>query len=73
MYNPSDYNDGLYITSKFKNRGTYQYKGKVVKKIIRNTEESNGTPGPGSYLAPSDFGHLDIKTTYFNPDQSKLS
>ena len=22
------------------------------------------TPGPGSYIAPSDFGHLDVKPTH---------
>ena len=67
-YNPSDYNEGLYITSKFKNRGTYQYKNKVVKKIVRTKAETEGTPGPGSYIAPSDFGHLDLKMMFNNPD-----
>jgi len=61
MYNPSDYSDGLYITSKFKNRGTIQYKHKVGKKIVRIKGKESETPGPGSYIAPSDFGHLDVK------------
>lgn len=59
-YNPSDYNssNGMYITSKFRNRGSIQYRADITKKIQRAKFE---TPGPGSYIAPSDFGHLDIK------------
>jgi hypothetical protein len=62
-YNPSDYHGGLYITSKFKNRGSIQYVPDVArkKKSMRTKTE---TPGPGSYIAPSDFGHLDLNRTY---------
>jgi hypothetical protein len=60
-YNPSDYHadTGQYITSQFRNRGSIQYRRDVQKKIRRQTE----TPGPGSYLAPSDFGHLNMHAT----------
>lgn len=59
-YNPSDYNADTcsYITSKFRNRGSIQYRHDITKKIERTKTE---TPGPGSYIAPSDFGHLDLK------------
>lgn len=66
MYNPSDYSEGMYILSKFKNKGTHQYKNRVTKKIVSIKKE---TPGPGSYLAPSDFGHLDLNRNYLNPDE----
>lgn len=59
-YNPSDYDSstGMYITSKFRNRGSIQYRHDITKKVERATTE---TPGPGSYIAPSDFGHLDLR------------
>lgn len=66
MYNPSDYSDGLYILSKFKNKGTHQYRTKVGKKMLTVKKD---TPGPGSYIAPSDFGHLDLNRAYLNPDE----
>ena len=59
-YQPSDYNSstGMYITSKFRNRGSIQYRNDISKKIERTKTD---TPGPGSYLAPSDFGYLDLR------------
>ena len=57
----------MYILSKFKNKGTYQYRTNVRKKII---SVKKGTPGPGSYIAPSDFGYLDLNKTYLNPDET---
>lgn len=34
----------------------------MVKDIKPSTDvgHQSGTPGPGSYVAPSDFGHLDF-------------
>ena len=59
-YNPSDYNasSGMYVTSQFRNRGSIQYRRDVSRKTDRGQGE---TPGPGSYIAPSDFGHLDLR------------
>lgn len=59
-YQPSDYNysTGMYITSQFKNRGSIQYKRDITRKADKTRHE---TPGPGSYIAPSDFGHFELK------------
>ena len=59
-YNPSDYSSGLYITSKFKNRGSIEYKRSVSR---RKTSVKMVTPGPGSYNAPSEFGNVELQVT----------
>ena len=50
----------MYITSQFRNRGSIQYRKDTTRKMEKLRSE---VPGPGSYIAPSDFGHLDVKPT----------
>ena len=60
-YNPSDYSNGNYVTSKFKNHGSIKYI-KDPPKLSRNlaVRTMNQTPGPGSYMPPSEFGYLEL-------------
>lgn len=67
-YNQSDYQQGIYILSKFKNYGAIKYR-KQTKRLsndflrkINNCKFYawfSETPGPGSYMAQSDFGYID--------------
>lgn len=54
-YHPSDKSDGHYLLSNFKTDGVRIYKPKT-KRSTNNSQ--NNTPGPGSYVAQSDFGQL---------------
>ena len=59
VYNPSDYTNGQYVTSNFKNRGSPHYirpnmGGRRQSTIVKDT------PGPGTYMPPSDFGYLEL-------------
>ena len=72
-YNPSDYSNGNYVTSKFKNHGSIKYI-KEPKRMTRNVAVRAmnrkyfefqltlilETPGPGSYMPPSEFGYLEL-------------
>ena len=57
-YNPSDYNGGQYLLSNFKSYGTR----KMVpdSRTLNNSSLKTGTPGPGTYEAPSEFGNIDM-------------
>ena len=73
-YNPSDYDGVKYHLSKFKTSGTRKYvkdsyRGGSKGLSLVNTKAD--TPGPGTYIAPSDFGHLDFHRT--SPKQSSRS
>jgi hypothetical protein len=58
VYNPSDYSGSMgYILSNNKNLGSVTMKKKIYKRL---TTESKQTPGPGTYISPSDFGHLEM-------------
>jgi hypothetical protein len=58
VYNPSDYQNGHYLLSNFKTHGppSFSKPGLRRNSAINKTE----TPGPGSYMPPSDFGYLEI-------------
>jgi hypothetical protein len=59
VYNPSDYSQGLYLLSTFKNHGTPQMiRPPPIQKM--KTIPKDDTPGPGSYMPPSDFGYLEM-------------
>ena len=61
VYNPSDYTNGHYLTSNFKNRGSPSYT-KPHYHIRRQStiNKVRDTPGPGTYMPPSDFGYLEL-------------
>jgi len=62
-YNPSDVDstNGSYITSNFRNLGNTKFIKPRVKEQFRSKTPANRvvTPGPGTYLLPSDFGYLE--------------
>lgn len=63
-YYPSDVHSstGGYVVSNFKNHGTHKFVQPRLKDAFRSQTPMNrtvATPGPGSYLLPSDFGYLD--------------
>lgn len=62
-YNPSDLDsiNGSYITSNFRNLGNTKFVKPRVKEQFRSQTPAGrlATPGPGTYLLPSDFGYLD--------------
>lgn len=66
-YNPSDVDSSLggYIVSNFRNTGNVKFiKPKIPTDQMRSrTPMPNRTmtPGPGSYILPSDFGYLENK------------
>lgn len=68
-YNPSDVEsaNGSYIVSNFRNTGNVKFiKPKIIPGGMRSrTPMANRqmTPGPGSYLLPSDFGYLENKNS----------
>lgn len=60
-YDINDKKEGnLYVLSKYKNTGTtiYHRSTSVVESTRLNT------PGPGSYMAPSDFGYLEMNRMF---------
>lgn len=59
VYNPTDYNNGLYVLSNFKNRGT-PHMLKPTRPNNSQLVKRNETPGPGTYMPPSDFGYLEL-------------
>jgi hypothetical protein len=66
-YNPSDYSGSFgYILSTNKNMGSVKIKLDSYRKSTRLTT----TPGPGSYVPPSDFGYLEM---YKNPPKTSQS
>ena len=72
-YNPSDYDGVQYLLSNFKTYGTRKYikdsySGSKRLSLVNTKAE---TPGPGTYIAPSDFGHLEFHRT--SPKQSSRS
>ena len=60
-YDPDDYAGGKYLLSSFKNYGTRKMMpdSQTNRNEIRKRKLMSETPGPGSYQAPSDFGHLE--------------
>ncbi len=69
-YNPSDVDSigGNYIVSKFKNLGIKRFVTPTQRLVQRLRIGKHGvsltflgTPGPGSYVLPSDFGILESK------------
>lgn len=57
VYNPSDYSGNMgYILSTNKNSGSIRMRKDSYRK---NYNDKQG-PGPGTYVAPSDFGHLEL-------------
>ena len=60
-YDPEDYSGGKYLLSSFKNYGTRKMMpdSQTNRNEIRKRKLMSETPGPGSYQAPSDFGHLE--------------
>jgi hypothetical protein len=60
VYNPSDYSGSVgYILSTNKNVGSVKIKLDSYRKTQRDNETDH-TPGPGSYVPPSDFGYLEM-------------
>jgi hypothetical protein len=56
-YNPSDTcSNGMYLLSNFKNYGTKKFKLETKKGQTCKME----TPGPGTYMPPSEFGYLEL-------------
>lgn len=59
--------DGSYITSNFRNTGNVKFIKPKAFTSMRSRTPMNGaltrgmTPGPGSYILPSDFGYLENK------------
>lgn len=61
-YYPSDQLAGQYLLSNFKSYGTRKYVPDAHQNSSRNyTPLKSDTPGPGQYLAPSDFGYLEMR------------
>lgn len=59
MYHPSDYSGSQgYILSTFKNSGNVKIKLNTYRKS--QDLDNDTTPGPGSYVPPSDFGYLEL-------------
>jgi hypothetical protein len=59
-YNPSDQIGGTsqYLLSNFKSYGTRKYMPDATLSSRGPPPAKSETPGPGTYQAPSDFGHL---------------
>jgi hypothetical protein len=67
-YNPSDYSGSFgYILSTNKNMGSVKIKLDSYRKSSRLT----ATPGPGSYVPPSDFGYLEMYKNHPKTSQSR--
>lgn len=64
-YNPSDYDGVQYLLSNFKTYGTRKYMKDSYSgsKRLSLVNTKADTPGPGTYIAPSDFGHLEFHRT----------
>lgn len=67
-YNPSDIDttSGHYVTSNFRNTGNVKFIKPKISEGFRSKTPMNAriaTPGPGSYLLPSDFGYLEAKNS----------
>lgn len=56
-YTINEKKDGVYILSKYKNNGTSKFHKSVQPRSTK--AKLFDTPGPGSYIAQSDFGHFD--------------
>ena len=52
-------NVGKYVLSRNKSTGKRTFMDGRRQSFIDLTEKHDFTPGPGSYRAPSDFGHYD--------------
>ena len=52
-------NAGKYVLSRNKSAGKRCFMEGRRQSFIDLTEKNDFTPGPGSYRAPSDFGHYD--------------
>lgn len=70
-YNPNDYNSGQYLLSNFKSYGVRKYIPDSYSKH-KGSRSKNVTPGPGSYIAPSDFGYVE-NPKFMNTAQSSRS
>jgi len=57
-YYPSDKSQGMYLLSNFKNYGTKVYRHDTA--IKQKRKKLLDTPGPGTYMPPSDFGYLEL-------------
>ena len=64
-YNPNDYDGVQYLLSNFKTYGTRKYMKDSYSgsKRLSLVNTKADTPGPGTYVAPSDFGHLEFHRT----------
>ena len=62
-YNPSDYDGVQYLLSNFKTYGTRKYMKDSYSgsKRLSLVNTKADTPGPGTYMPPSEFGHLDFQ------------
>lgn len=60
QYNPSDTcSNGMYLLSNFKNYGTKKFKQDTKMGTLK-TNKNMDTPGPGTYMPPSEFGYLEM-------------
>lgn len=67
-YDPSDIesNSNSYIVSNFRNTGNVKFIKPKTRGSMRSKTPLNAkmlTPGPGSYILPSDFGYLEAKSS----------
>ena len=56
---------GIYFVSKFKNSGCRRF-GSEFRDTLSERGTFVSTPGPGTYRAPSEFGHYQAQDKYIN-------